>query len=146
MFCRKCGKPVPGGQEYCDECRKLDIVTGEVSDDGSNSAMQGFVPALIAAIIAVTLMALVPVVAWLMSGGFSVPRILKIIIALTFAAGTTPAVILGIKSVRLFIRLAREKKKKPVVTLVLGIVALASSLSVITACLGFIKDIIVAMM
>ena len=121
MFCRKCGKPVPDGQEYCDECRKLDIVTGEVSDDGSNSAMQGFVPALIAAIIAVTLMALVPVVAWLMSGGFSVPRILKIIIALTFAAGTTPAVILGI-------------------------VALASSLSVITACLGFIKDIIVAMM
>ena len=77
MFCRKCGKPVPDGQEYCDECRKLDIVTGEVSDNGSNSAMQGFVPALIAAIIAVTLMALVPVVAWLMSGGFSVPRILK---------------------------------------------------------------------
>ena len=34
MFCRKCGKPVPDGQEYCDECRKLDIVTGEVSDDG----------------------------------------------------------------------------------------------------------------
>ncbi len=141
MFCRKCGKPVPDGQEYCDECRKLDIVAGE-TDDPANPAMRGFVPALIAAIIAASLMALVPVIAWLTSGKLNIPWFLEIAIALAFAACSAPAVVLGIKSVRLFIRLFRAKKPKPVVTLVLGIVALAGSLSVITACFGFIKDVI----
>ncbi len=141
MFCRKCGKPVPDGQEYCDECRKLDIVAGE-TDDEAKPAMKGFVPALIAAIIGAGLAAFVPVIAWLTNGRLNIPWFAEIIIALAFGGATTPSVILGIKSVKLFVRCARDGKTRPVVTLVLGIVALAACLSVITACFGFIKDVI----
>ena len=137
MYCRKCGKAVPDDQEYCDECRKLDIVAG---NDTGDSPKSGFAVALVAAIIAAAAAAITPFANGLLSAvAENVHVVLSVIIALVYLGSIVPSIVMGIRSVRTFVVRSRENKPKPVSTLVLGIVALALSLWVIVTVSAAVK-------
>ena len=142
MYCRKCGKAIPDEQEYCDECRKLDIVAG---NDTGYSSKSGFAVALVAAIIAATAAAITPFANGLLSPiAEKVGIVLSVIIALVYLGSIVPSIVMGVRSVRKFVVCSRENKPKPVSTLVLGIVALALSLWVIVSVSAAVKTVLSA--
>lgn len=144
MYCTKCGKEIEGNAVLCDDCLNAELVFEEENSQSVQSApveepkegdrMLGFKKALLSTILGG--------VSFLFADlSFS---LLKVIAACGVFCGLSvalaiPSLVLGIQSVKVFIKAREENKVKPIATLVCGLVGIVNSaiaLTMFPACIA----------
>ncbi len=121
MYCRYCGKKTENTDGVCNDCRNgADGIVGGAAYDKS----YGYKDALFACVYG-SITVFFAVIGYFMACVY-VTTIPGLVISVLFGFGSLPAVIVGAKSIKRFIE-AKRNGVKPVATLVLGIVGVATS-------------------
>ena len=147
MYCKKCGKFITSDAVLCNECTEEMLKTEQPSANKTQtytakpqtqtvqkgSRMQGFGKALIAAIIP-EVAVIVGIIGFLLGGvgmaegvWMQVTGIVLLFIAIAMCV---LAIVFGAKSISLANSLARDGYKRPIATMVCGIVGLAAAILV----------------
>ena len=136
-YCRKCGKKLEDNAELCENCRNEELVFGDGSEEVTSAVSQagkkdGFVKALLSVILPYAASVLFGVVLGVIIGFGLLDTLQKagiVIVGMLFIAPMVISIIFGIQSIKAFVRNKREGRAKPIATLVLGIIGLATSAS-----------------
>lgn len=133
-YCKKCGRMTDGSSELCENCRNEELIFGDETatatevpiDDYKKKVgrMDGFGKALTSAILGNVANSILGSGLGLSSGSSDVTfLVISFVIAL---APMIIAIVFGIKSIKTFVHNKRMGLAKPIATLILGIVGLAS--------------------
>lgn len=117
MYCKNCGKELDQETELCEECKAKEA---ESPAADYNPRMEGFKPALWGAIFATVSVIVAAIGGVLLYSGWlgAIIGLLFIAAAITLAV---PALILGIRSIKVFVHQKNAGQKVPIATLILGI-------------------------
>ena len=151
MYCKKCGKELDQEVELCEECKakEAEAPVAETPDQpvtpapaaDYNPRMEGFKPALTGAIFATVSVILASVGGVLLYSGWFGAIIGLLFIAAACVLGV-PALILGIRSIKVFVHQKNAGQPVPVATLILGIATCCEfvgiAVTVLTSFFGWI--------
>ena len=149
-YCTKCGRMTDGSSELCENCRNEELIFGDETatatevtvDDYKKKVgrMDGFGKALTSAILGNVANSILGSGLGLTTGSSDAS-----FLVFSFVMALAPmiiAIIFGIKSIKTFVRNKKMGLAKPIATLILGIVGLASA--VLEILLFFVLIIFIA--
>ena len=152
MYCSKCGKEIDYDALVCRECAQEEQAASvETPAGGGNPRMRGFGKALTGVILSFVAV-LVSAVAYFASFTEAMLKIIRdyfggdpmisgIGIAVLFVLVAVPsvlAIVLGVRSIKTF-KAASAGQPKPIVTLIMGIYAIAESVSALSMFLASLQ-------
>lgn len=154
MYCRKCGKQLPGEQTLCDECKLKEI--GAKPEQANTNRMYGFAKALIGMLLGIVgdvlsaIACSVVSIAYLTAliGGnayYHFTVLINTVWGLTILSIPLliVAMVFGVQSIKAYSRIQQQGGVKPIPTLVLGIIAVVAAALSILMVLGSLLMLIV---
>ena len=151
MYCKKCGKELDQEAELCEECKAKEAEAPVAETPAQpvapapaadyNPRMEGFKPALTGAIFATVAVIVAAIAsALLYSGWFG--AIIGILFLAAAVVLAVPALILGIRSIKVFVNQKNAGQPVPIATLILGIATCCEvvgiAVTVLTSFFGWI--------